>query len=200
MEEIGYKQGTLAPISAPRCLEHRAGRGIGERPGRNLRPHRRAARLHAGSSHHADVCRAAAGFAVWPRTRIRLPGALPDGRRRWPAGLQPAWSRWSDSDAWPHRRLPAFLSLCGCAGQCALPARTPLFLAAVAAAGLASLLILAAGATWLALLTHAKFSVVFAQSVAPFLPGDAIKILAAAACVSMLGSFGSDARNRERTL
>jgi biotin transport system substrate-specific component len=56
--------------------------------------------------------------------------------------------------------------------------------------------ILAAGATWLGLLTHMKFSVVFAQSVAPFLPGDAVKILAAAACVGMLRSFGKDSRNR----
>jgi biotin transport system substrate-specific component len=70
------------------------------------------------------------------------------------------------------------------------------FLAAAAAAGLASLVILALGASWLGLLTHAKFSVVFAQSVAPFLPGDAVKILAATACVSMLGSFGNDSRNR----
>jgi biotin transport system substrate-specific component len=74
------------------------------------------------------------------------------------------------------------------------------FVAAIAASGMASLLILGAGASWLALLTHAKFSVVFAQSVAPFLPGDAVKILAAAACVSMLRSFGNDSRNRERIL
>jgi biotin transporter BioY len=70
------------------------------------------------------------------------------------------------------------------------------FLAALAASGLASILILAAGATWLGLLSHLKFSLVFAQSVAPFLPGDALKILAATACVSMLGSFGKDFRNR----
>jgi biotin transport system substrate-specific component len=70
------------------------------------------------------------------------------------------------------------------------------FLAALAASGLASVVILAAGATWLGLLTHMKFSVVFAQSVAPFLPGDAVKILAAAACVGMLRSFGKDSRNR----
>ena len=70
------------------------------------------------------------------------------------------------------------------------------FLAALAASGLASLLILAAGATWLGLLSHLKFSLVFAQSVAPFLPGDVVKILAATACVSMLGSFGKDSRNR----
>ena len=69
-------------------------------------------------------------------------------------------------------------------------------LAALAASGLASILILAAGATWLGLLSHLKFSLVFAQSVVPFLPGDAVKILAATACVSMLGSFSKDSRNR----
>ena len=53
-----------------------------------------------------------------------------------------------------------------------------------------------AGATWLGLLTRLKFSVVFAQSVAPFLPCDAVKILAATACVSILGSFGNDSRDR----
>jgi biotin transport system substrate-specific component len=74
------------------------------------------------------------------------------------------------------------------------------FVSALAGAGLASILILAAGAAWLGLLTHVKLSVVFAQSVAPFLPCDAIKVLAAAACVSMLRSFGKDERNRERIL
>jgi len=70
------------------------------------------------------------------------------------------------------------------------------FLAAIAGAGLASILILAAGATWLGFLSHAKLSVVFTQSVAPFLAGDAVKVLAAAACASMLGSFGDSSRNR----
>ena len=74
------------------------------------------------------------------------------------------------------------------------------FLAALTGAGLASILILAAGATWLGLLTHVKLSVVFAQSVAPFLAGDAIKVLAATACVSILRSFAEDERNRERIL
>jgi biotin transport system substrate-specific component len=67
-------------------------------------------------------------------------------------------------------------------------------LAALACSALASMVILAAGASWLGLITHLKVSVVFAQSVAPFLPGDAVKILAAAACVSMLHSFGNDSR------
>ncbi len=70
------------------------------------------------------------------------------------------------------------------------------FWSAIASAGLASLLILAAGGAWLGLLSQAKFSVVFAQSIAPFLAGDAVKVLAAAACASMLGSFGDVSRNR----
>jgi biotin transport system substrate-specific component len=70
------------------------------------------------------------------------------------------------------------------------------FLSAVAGAGLAGILILAAGATWLGLLSHAKLSVVFAQSVVPFLPGDAVKVLAAAACMSLLGSFGDSSRKQ----
>ena len=70
------------------------------------------------------------------------------------------------------------------------------WVSAVAAAGIASLLILAAGGAWLELLSHAKFSVVFAQSIAPFLAGDAVKVLAAAACASMLGSFAEASRNR----
>src|SRR5271163_1781212 len=70
------------------------------------------------------------------------------------------------------------------------------FVAALAAAGLASILILAAGATWLGLFGHMRFSLVFAQSIAPFLPGDAVKVLAASACVGILGSFGDASRNR----
>jgi biotin transport system substrate-specific component len=70
------------------------------------------------------------------------------------------------------------------------------FWPAIASAGLASLLILAVGGAWLGLLSHAKFSVVFAQSIAPFLAGDALKVLAAAACASLLGSFGEASTNR----
>jgi biotin transport system substrate-specific component len=70
------------------------------------------------------------------------------------------------------------------------------FLAAAAASGLASLLILAVGASWLGMISHANLSVVFFQSIAPFLPGDAVKVLAATACVSMLASFGDASRNR----
>jgi biotin transport system substrate-specific component len=70
------------------------------------------------------------------------------------------------------------------------------FVDAIAAAGLASVLILAAGASWLGLLGHLRFSVIFAQSIAPFLFGDAVKVVAATACVSLLGSFGDVSPNR----
>jgi biotin transport system substrate-specific component len=69
-------------------------------------------------------------------------------------------------------------------------------LAALSGAGLASLVILGAGSVWLATLTDAKISTVLAQSVVPFLPGDAVKIVAATACVRIFGSFGEDSRNQ----
>ena len=51
--------------------------------------------------------------------------------------------------------------------------------ALIAAAG--SFVILASGALWLAALTHASLQSVFTLAVLPFLPGDALKVAAAAA-------------------
>jgi biotin transport system substrate-specific component len=201
MEEIGYKQGTLAPISAPRVAWNTVLAVVS------------ASALVAICAHIAVPL----GFTPVPVTMqtfaVLLLGLL--------FGPGPAFACLALYLMEGAVGLPVF-SPHGPGGLAQMLGPTGGYLlsypfaaalasvlyrrgrrslvAAVAAAGLASLLILAAGATWLALLTHAKFSVVFAQSVAPFLPGDAIKILAAAACVSMLGSFGSDARNRERTL
>jgi biotin transport system substrate-specific component len=70
------------------------------------------------------------------------------------------------------------------------------FLGAVASAGLASVVILAVGATWFGLISHLRLSLVFVQSIAPFLYGDAVKVLAASASVSMLASLGGNSRNR----
>jgi biotin transport system substrate-specific component len=67
---------------------------------------------------------------------------------------------------------------------------------ALAGAGLGSAVILSVGALWLSTLTHANLSTVLAQSVVPFLPGDAIKIVAAAACATTFGSFAKDLRKR----
>lgn len=51
--------------------------------------------------------------------------------------------------------------------------------ALITAAG--SFVILASGALWLAALTHASLQSVFSLAVLPFLPGDALKVAAAAA-------------------
>jgi biotin transport system substrate-specific component len=48
-----------------------------------------------------------------------------------------------------------------------------------AAAG--DLIILAIGALWLSIYTHASLSGSLMQAVVPFLPGDALKVIAAAA-------------------
>lgn len=55
------------------------------------------------------------------------------------------------------------------------------FISALLSAAAGNVLILATGGLWLAILTHASASVVLMQSVIPFLPGDALKVVAAAA-------------------
>ena len=70
------------------------------------------------------------------------------------------------------------------------------FSTALASTALASLLILAVGATWLGILTHARLSPLVMASIAPFLPGDVVKLVAAAGCASMLGSFGRGQRRQ----
>jgi len=54
------------------------------------------------------------------------------------------------------------------------------FLPALVSAAAGNLLILCIGAVWLGMLTHASAAYVLMQSVVPFLPGDALKIIAAA--------------------
>lgn len=54
------------------------------------------------------------------------------------------------------------------------------FGAAFAIATVGSLVTLACGAIWFALFTHAPLPLVIMQSVVPFLPGDALKVAAAA--------------------
>jgi biotin transport system substrate-specific component len=52
---------------------------------------------------------------------------------------------------------------------------------ALASAAAGNLVILAGGALWLGALTHASLPLVLTQSFLPFLPGDALKVVAAAA-------------------
>ena len=55
------------------------------------------------------------------------------------------------------------------------------FSAAIVGAAAGDLMILAGGAAWLAVLTHGSAQMVLTQSIVPFLPGDALKVVAAAA-------------------
>jgi biotin transport system substrate-specific component len=55
------------------------------------------------------------------------------------------------------------------------------FVSAIATAAAGDLMILSGGALWLATLTHASLPVVLTQSFLPFLPGDSLKVVAAAA-------------------
>jgi biotin transport system substrate-specific component len=55
------------------------------------------------------------------------------------------------------------------------------FAAVLASAAAGNLAILACGALWLAVLTHASVSSALTLAVLPFLPGDALKVAAAAA-------------------
>jgi biotin transport system substrate-specific component len=54
------------------------------------------------------------------------------------------------------------------------------FTTLLASAAVGNLFLLAGGAVWMAALTHAAASAVFSLSVVPFLPGDALKVVAAA--------------------
>jgi biotin transport system substrate-specific component len=55
------------------------------------------------------------------------------------------------------------------------------FVGAACAAAMGSVVILVSGASWLAVLTHASVESVMRLAVLPFLPGDALKVVAAAA-------------------
>ncbi len=63
------------------------------------------------------------------------------------------------------------------------------FFAGLLGAAAGGILILIAGAAWLALIIHTKLSIVLAQAVTPFLPGDLLKIIAAAGCAKIFESF-----------
>ncbi|MGC8549063.1 MAG: biotin transporter BioY [Acidobacteriaceae bacterium] len=58
------------------------------------------------------------------------------------------------------------------------------FSAAIAAAAIGDVLLLTAGAAWLATLTHLAPAKIAALAIVPFLPGDALKVIAAAAIVT----------------
>jgi biotin transport system substrate-specific component len=65
----------------------------------------------------------------------------------------------------------------------------PLFTAALLAAALGDCVILLSGAAWLAILTHQAPATVFTLAVAPFVPGEILKVIAAAGIVAGLRRF-----------
>jgi len=68
----------------------------------------------------------------------------------------------------------------------ALPTRTPRFLAALIGCTAAITLLFACGAGWLSHIAHLSLHQTWIAAVAPFLPGEAVKVLAAAGIYSAL--------------
>ncbi|HZZ38781.1 MAG TPA: biotin transporter BioY [Acidobacteriaceae bacterium] len=63
------------------------------------------------------------------------------------------------------------------------------FTAALGAAAIGDCIILLSGAAWLAILTHQSPATIFMLAVAPFVPGEILKVIAAAGIVSGLRRF-----------
>lgn len=63
------------------------------------------------------------------------------------------------------------------------------FAPSMLAAALGSVVILLAGAAWFAVLTHQSPAAVFALTIAPFLPGDVLKLIAAAGAATAVRRF-----------
>ena len=70
-------------------------------------------------------------------------------------------------------------------------------LTALAGAAAGDLILLSTGALWLGVLTHASFPVLLRVSIAPFLAGDAAKVIAAAACAQIFTSFSKRSAQAE---
>jgi biotin transport system substrate-specific component len=62
---------------------------------------------------------------------------------------------------------------------------------ALAGAALGDLILLSIGALWLGALAHTSVSALLREAVVPFLPNDAVKVLAAAACTQIFASFSA---------
>jgi biotin transport system substrate-specific component len=67
-----------------------------------------------------------------------------------------------------------------------LTARTPRFLAAFVAGNLAMAVLIVSGASWLMYLGHLSLHATWIAAVAPFLPGEFVKVVVAAGVYSTL--------------
>jgi biotin transport system substrate-specific component len=67
------------------------------------------------------------------------------------------------------------------------------------AAGCSSILILVCGAAWLKLQTHMDIRLILAQAVDPFLPGDILKVVAAAGAAKAVGTIAGRPAKKDTT-
>jgi biotin transport system substrate-specific component len=72
-----------------------------------------------------------------------------------------------------------------------LSRRTRSFLAMLSSAAIGDAILLICGAAWMGMLLHSTLRVSFAQSIAPFLLTDSLKVLGAALCAGILLSIRS---------
>jgi biotin transport system substrate-specific component len=79
-----------------------------------------------------------------------------------------------------------------------LQRRLALFAAAAIGCVIAVVLLFTAGASWFELFTHVPLHAVWIETVAPFLPGEAIKVLAAAGIYSALRNHSRNKTSAER--
>jgi biotin transport system substrate-specific component len=71
------------------------------------------------------------------------------------------------------------------------------FLFAIAGAAAGDIVLLATGALWLGIYAHTSLSALMSVSVIPFLPSDAAKVIAAAACAQIFSSFSRRSAHTE---
>jgi biotin transport system substrate-specific component len=145
--------------------------------------------LHSGAPDAATAGGIGGWIGVWAGRRLSDHAGLPGRGRDGPAGLQSDGAWRAAAIAGADGRLPDGVSAggrdCGRAAR-KLTGRTARFLAAFVAGNLAMAVLFLSGAGWFMHYTHHTLYAVWAGAVAPFLPGEFIKVLVAAGVYSTL--------------
>ena len=145
--------------------------------------------LYARAAHATDFCGTSGGPHPRPGTWLLRPAALSCAGRNGSARLQSTRPRRRRSTAGAHRRIPVLFPLAAAAAgslvRTVRPGRSQ-FPAALLAGAAASVLLFAMGAGWTAHLLHLNPSAAWQLAIAPFLPGEILKVSAAAGAYTML--------------